>query len=238
MQLDERKSHPRIDLTGQRFDRLTVLGPAPIRRAPNGKTRRYRLCRCDCGAEIETRIDQLVHGITRSCGCLQRETAAEVARSRTTQKTLALREKRAERKTKGLRSNLGVRDLIGQRFGLLTVLEFAFVKKQKSFWACVCDCGDAAVVTASRLNFSDTKSCGCLQREQQTKHKEYNFKHGYAVGPRTPEYWSWCAMKQRCLNPNYQDYENYGGRGIGIHEPWIDSFEVFLAYVGLKPSRA
>ena len=182
MQLDERKSHPRIDLTGQRFDRLTVLGPAPIRRAPNGKTRRYRLCRCDCGAEIETRIDQLIHGITRSCGCLQRETAAEVARSRTTQKTLALREKRAERKTKGLRSNLGVRDLIGKRFGLLTVLEFAFVKKQKSFWACVCDCGDAAVVTASRLNFSHTKSCGCLQREQQTKHKEYNFKHGYAVG--------------------------------------------------------
>jgi hypothetical protein len=43
-------------------------------------------------------------------------------------------------------------------------------------------------------------------------------------------------MKDRCLNPQCKSYKNYGARGIGIYEPWINSFEAFFAYVGPKPS--
>jgi hypothetical protein len=42
-------------------------------------------------------------------------------------------------------------------------------------------------------------------------------------------------MKQRCLNPNYHHYENWGGRQIQICEHWLDNFEAFFADVGPKP---
>lgn len=41
-------------------------------------------------------------------------------------------------------------------------------------------------------------------------------------------------MKQRCLNPNYDQYANYGGRGIKIASRWLD-FENFLADMGKRP---
>ena len=34
-------------------------------------------------------------------------------------------------------------------------------------------------------------------------------------------------MKQRCYNPNYTKYENYGGRGIKVCNQWKNSFEAF-----------
>jgi len=63
----------RKDLSGQRFGRLLVTGPAPMR---EGKVTWWRV-RCDCGTEKEVRRDGLTHGSTRSCGCLFRELAPE-----------------------------------------------------------------------------------------------------------------------------------------------------------------
>lgn len=51
----------------------------------------------------------------------------------------------------------------------------------------------------------------------------------------TPEYSSWLAMKNRCLNPNAQDRKLYSGRGIRICDRWIESFENFLADMSLRP---
>lgn len=45
-------------------------------------------------------------------------------------------------------------------------------------------------------------------------------------------------MKARCLNPADKDFANYGGRGITICEPWVASFEAFLADMGRRPSAA
>ena len=42
-------------------------------------------------------------------------------------------------------------------------------------------------------------------------------------------------MKQRCTNPNYTHYEYYGGRGIKVCQRWLDSFENFLADMGIRP---
>lgn len=57
-----------IDLTGQRFGRLTV-----IERAPNKGKRTVWLCRCDCGNEKEIRQEDLHSGKTVSCGCYLHE---------------------------------------------------------------------------------------------------------------------------------------------------------------------
>lgn len=62
-----------LDLTGQRFGRLTVLRRAEHKRGEKV----IWVCRCDCGAEIEARVSHLRTGNTRSCGCFQRDRASE-----------------------------------------------------------------------------------------------------------------------------------------------------------------
>lgn len=48
-------------------------------------------------------------------------------------------------------------------------------------------------------------------------------------------YKAWQQMKYRCLNPNAQYYERYGGRGIKVCDRWM-SFENFLADMGICPN--
>jgi hypothetical protein len=57
-----------VDLTGQVFERLTVVQMG----APY-KGRAYWLCRCHCGVLTRVASNMLRGGATRSCGCLLRE---------------------------------------------------------------------------------------------------------------------------------------------------------------------
>jgi hypothetical protein len=45
-------------------------------------------------------------------------------------------------------------------------------------------------------------------------------------------------MIARCENQDGEFYHLYGGRGIRVSERWRNSFETFLADMGMKPSRA
>lgn len=58
-----------IDLTGQRFGRLTVLNRAPDFGSGRKRVTMWR-CQCDCGKTIDVRAHALRNGHTRSCGCL------------------------------------------------------------------------------------------------------------------------------------------------------------------------
>lgn len=63
------------DLVGQRFGRLVVEEV----RHPKPNRRSYRwLCKCDCGNYIVVRGYSLVSEHTKSCGCIQKETAREM----------------------------------------------------------------------------------------------------------------------------------------------------------------
>ena len=67
-----------LDLTGQRIGRLVALSIA-------GRRQRCItwLCQCDCGAECVVVSSYLVRGLTKSCGCLRRETyVANMTRAR------------------------------------------------------------------------------------------------------------------------------------------------------------
>ena len=57
-----------IDITGQTFGRLTVVGQA-------GRVRSQIawLCRCECGNEIVSASFDIRCGDTKSCGCLKHE---------------------------------------------------------------------------------------------------------------------------------------------------------------------
>lgn len=63
-----------IDLTGQRFEKLTVLERSfTPSREQNPKRRAYWLCQCDCGNKKVIVGDSLRSGDSTSCGCFQRE---------------------------------------------------------------------------------------------------------------------------------------------------------------------
>lgn len=57
-------SRKKLDLTGQRFGKLTVLEPAA-----NVSTKTAWLCRCDCGKEAVVTTQRLRDGHRTSCGC-------------------------------------------------------------------------------------------------------------------------------------------------------------------------
>ncbi len=70
-------------------------------------------------------------------------------------------------------------DLIGQRFGRLTVLEMSethITPKGRNvyMWKCLCDCGNLTVVSTSSLRNGNTKSCGCFQKEMAHKTNSEN----------------------------------------------------------------
>ena len=67
----QEKGVPKTDLTGQRFGRLTVVRETEPIKASSGKPVRRWLCRGDCGREVVVRQNNLLHKITRSCGCLR-----------------------------------------------------------------------------------------------------------------------------------------------------------------------
>lgn len=63
-------------ITGQKFGRLTA-----IEQIGKNKHNNYIwLCQCECGNSHETTATALLQGRVRSCGCLMRETSAEIFR--------------------------------------------------------------------------------------------------------------------------------------------------------------
>ena len=57
-------------------------------------------------------------------------------------------------------------NLIGQKFGNLTVLEDTGERKNRQVvWKCQCDCGNITQVVGGSLRSGHTKSCGCLSKE-------------------------------------------------------------------------
>ena len=62
-----------IDLTDQRFGRLTVIERDENYVSPSGRRAAHWICECDCGTRITIIGAALREGVTRSCGCLARE---------------------------------------------------------------------------------------------------------------------------------------------------------------------
>lgn len=66
----------RIDLTGQKFSRLTAI--TAVSWGPTAW-----LCRCDCGTEISVKQGNLRNGHSQSCGCLKKDTASNLIHGHT-----------------------------------------------------------------------------------------------------------------------------------------------------------
>lgn len=62
-----------IDLTGEKFYKLTVINRAESKRQKSGKLVTYWNCKCDCGNLTQVRGCDLRNGHIKSCGCLQKK---------------------------------------------------------------------------------------------------------------------------------------------------------------------
>lgn len=107
-----------------------------------------------------------------------------------------------------------IKDLTGQRFGMLTAVSISHRKGTRTYWNCKCDCGRTRVVSGDHLKRMDNTDCGCTR-----KHISYSKKHGMSD---SRLYTIWALMKYRCNNPNRKEYADYGGRGIRVCKEWND----------------
>jgi len=109
-------------------------------------------------------------------------------------------------------------DITGQTFNRLTVIKKTYSKNLKTYWECKCECGKKTIVLKNNIIKGNTKSCGCLRKENLPR-----LTHGMT---KTRFYRIWCNMKNRCLNKNVYAYKHYGKRGIKIYPSWL-KFENF-----------
>ena len=109
-------------------------------------------------------------------------------------------------------------NLVGKKFGKLTVLEFLGKTGHNNYWLCECECGTKKRVSEYKLTSGLTKSCGCYRKDLLSRR---NKKHGLKnQNPRL--YRIWLSMRNRCNNPNATKYFRYGARGIRICDEWND----------------
>ena len=171
-----------IDLTGQRFGKLFVIERGPNRYSSGGFPIVMWKCLCDCQKDknepeyVYKRGVELRRGNGLSCGC-------------------DIKEKQSKAQTK---------NLVGQKFGRLNVLEYAGTKiygenenTSSALWKCLCDCQlnknekdiQYTYVTTNSLTTSNTQSCGCYWQERliealhnRKTQNEYQKKNGYYIG--------------------------------------------------------
>ncbi|WP_077604155.1 hypothetical protein [Oceanobacillus sojae] len=124
----------KINLSGKRFGRLTVLHEVKKK----NRNRRW-CCLCDCGNYTNVDQNLLRQRQSRSCGCLQKEIVSEIATSKIAKKS----------------------NIAGKRFGMLTAIKKVGKSKNRNNWLCKCDCGNETIVLTSNLTSGTTKSCGC-----------------------------------------------------------------------------
>lgn len=186
------RSAPRLggDYTGQRFGRLVVLS------IKSDRGPKFWRVQCDCGKVTDVRHYALrkTNNAQTSCGCLKGET---------------------RRKLNFEREQV-VKDLAGQRFGKLVVVERAGSNKRgDARWLCRCDCGNSKVVTRWHLIGGHTASCGCARLNGEVVRSDERRKQSIAYRKKRIQEDGKFALEQRVRCGIYQSLRKVGAKKNG-----------------------
>ena len=100
--------------------------------------------------------------------------------------------------------------LVGETY-LRKVLENSHQRYTYGLYECQY-CGTQWECRTTVINRGVTKSCGCLQKRVSRTHGLHNHRM----------YVTWINMLDRCYNPKFTRYKDYGGRGIKVCGEWLD----------------
>ena len=155
------------DLTGRNFGRWTVIK----RDFSKGNKNAYWICQCSCDNKTIKSVirTSLINGKSTSCGCYKNEISSK-----------RLKEY----------NNTNRKNIIGKKYGLLTVIELTENRTSNGqvLYKCRCDCGNYHYATSGNLNNGNVQSCGCsnsitaskikniLQENNVEFKTEYTFK--------------------------------------------------------------
>jgi len=121
-----------VDITNQKFGRLTALYPTEKRSGNNVVWH----CVCECGNEKDISSNSLRRGLTKSCGCLHKQRASEANKKDIIGKQFGL---------------WTVLEEVPERN-----------QNQKIVYKCQCACGTIREVVGANLLNGGSQSCGCL----------------------------------------------------------------------------
>lgn len=118
----------------------------------------------------------------------------------------------------------------GARFDRLVVLIPGYGNDSSTL--CVCDCDRLAWVGTRELRRGRGRCAPC---SYAARGAAASARRGYLAVLGTPELvhlWGhrYTGIVSRCYDPNHRAWPNYGGRGIGLHEPWRADRVAFFRY--------
>ncbi len=210
------------DLTGRKFNMLTVVERVDDYVDPKGQRIIQWKCKCDCGNNIVKRGSALKSGKAVSCGC---------------SRILANRGK-------------GLIDLTGRQFGNLTVIRRVEdhidpYGKKVPMWLCRCSCGNEVSVAGSALRNGRTGSCGCSRLKPVVLTNSDLSAASRSLQPTKP-----CRFTGLCGNfskfTKYYQFEVFYKRELEMWEqnniyrgvPFRDYlFDNRLKYIGKTPDQ-
>lgn len=115
--------------------------------------------------------------------------------------------------------------MVGKKFGRWTVIQFAGYQQYKcgqkhKYWLCKCECGTERTVNENTLKNGNSKSCGCLRKDDSIrfrKQNQYEFKESYVIG-------RYCNSDREFLidTSDYSDISRY---------TWTDRSGYAVAYI-------
>lgn len=122
-----------------------------------------------------------------------------------------------------------VKNKRGLRIGRLLVTDFVEMRDRRSYWKCLCDCGNTSVVAGGNLRKGKTQSCGCLNVEKmrQTGLLRPSGTTAPAGQDKDRLQKIYRGMIDRCTSQRCSAWKMYGGRGISVCSEWIESFDAF-----------
>ena len=177
-----------IDLTGQKFGKLTVIEYA----GKNKDNRAMFYCECECGKRDVAVGTYLVKKRQQDCGCISGSKGknlniiGKTFNELTATKRVGINPKghvlyefkcscgntkvivgsqvaNGRTKSCGCLTKAKKYDIIGKTFDKLTALKFVGSDKNNNYlYEFKCSCGNIVVLPASRVRAGTTKSCGCL----------------------------------------------------------------------------
>lgn len=192
------------DLSDRYFERLHVLYKLPIEHGiRNGrkytKPVKYR-CVCECGKVRDVLANNLLMGITKSCGCIRNEV------------TRLTKEEKIKRELSDM----------GRTLGNLTIIGIGEPdKKGETRYICICECGKEFTSRASNIRDGHTKSCGCKKGQAAKRTAREKRRHA-GVYQNTSGNWSaYIFVKGRCVYLGTKDSE---GEALKLKEDKLRSY--------------